>query len=227
MLALSKRVQRRLPRNQVILLGLFCSACWGIASVLSKSSLNEMPAMLLLVVQLVCSNLLLGALVLWKRPVFPARKEVLIFLGVGAISPGLSFTFAMVGLSMTSVTSETLIWSTETIMILFLSWIILREPLGLPLVALSITATVGVICVTGALHSVTHCSSDAACVMRSDGGRARGRHAQQPGRLPGAAGHGVLGHGRDSHAALRRQDRPALAHHALPNQRCAPSLRVS
>jgi hypothetical protein len=49
---------------------------------------------------------------------------------IAIASQGLSYTLAFLGLSLSSVTVETLIWSTENLMVLVLAWIFLGEQFG-------------------------------------------------------------------------------------------------
>lgn len=141
-----------------------CCVCRGSASVLMKASLEHMPALMLLVIQLVFSNAFLFILLAWRRPPLPSRQLIIIFLGVGFMAPGLAYLLTTIGLSMTSVTSETLIFSTETMMIIVLSWLFLNEPLTRSIVMLSSLALVGIVLVTCTLVFVCLCVVCCLCL---------------------------------------------------------------
>ena len=136
------------PRN--LLAGVGAAACWGIATVLSKGALAFFPPLTLLVVQLLCSNVLLWSLVRIQQVPLPSPRQMLRLGLPGLIQPGLSFTLGLIGLSLTSASVEALIWSTETLFIIGLAWWMLGERVSVAIASLASLAVVGVVLVNAA-----------------------------------------------------------------------------
>lgn len=117
---------------------------------MSKAALEFFPPLTLLVVQLLCSNALLWSIALSQQLPRPCARQML-WLGLpGLIQPGLSFTLGLVGLSLTSASVEALIWSTETLFIIGLAWLMLGERVSLAIASLASLAVVGVVLVNTA-----------------------------------------------------------------------------
>jgi drug/metabolite transporter (DMT)-like permease len=138
---------RRPPRGAAVLAVVLSAACWGCATVMSKSVLDHMPSMTLVTVQLAASIrvpwiavLLLRLRVRLDRP---TRKASL----SGLLEPGLSCTFGIVGLALTTASNSALIGAAEPIFILLLAWLVLKERIGAPKLKLAATATVGLLLV--------------------------------------------------------------------------------
>ncbi|MBD2089728.1 DMT family transporter [Microcoleus sp. FACHB-1515] len=135
---------------QTLLAGVGAAACWGISTVMSKGALAFFPPLTLLVVQLLCSNLLLWSIALCQKISLPNPRQMLRLGLPGFIQPGLSFTLGLIGLSMTSASVEALIWSTETLFIIGLAWFLLGERVSAAIVSLASLAVVGVVLVNTA-----------------------------------------------------------------------------
>ncbi|MBD2104327.1 DMT family transporter [Leptolyngbya sp. FACHB-261] len=135
--------------------GIGAAASWGMATVMTKGALTHMPPLTLLVVQLLCSNLLLWAVVVAQRLPLPPVQQILRFALPGLLQPGLAFILGLIGLSLTAASIEALIWSTETLMIIGLAWLLLGERLQPPLIALAVFGVVGVALVTATGDDMT------------------------------------------------------------------------
>lgn len=136
------------PQN--LLAGVGAAACWGVATVLSKAALEFFPPLTLLVVQLLCSNFLLWSIVSLQQIPLPSARQTLRLGLPGLIQPGLSFTLGLIGLSMTSASVEALIWSTETLFIIGLAWLMLGERVSVAIASLASLAVMGVVLVNAA-----------------------------------------------------------------------------
>ncbi|UEX77641.1 DMT family transporter [Spiribacter halobius] len=140
-------VARRPPRAAAVLAAVLSAACWGSATVMSKSVLNHMPPMTLVTVQLAASVCVLWVAVLLLRLRVrldrPTRKASL----SGLLEPGLAYTFGIIGLALTTASNSALIGAAEPIFILLLAWLILKERIGAPMLMLAATATVGLLLV--------------------------------------------------------------------------------
>lgn len=125
------------------------AACWGSATVMSKGALAYIPPLTLLVVQLSVSIIFLWAIIAFRHARIPTGKDALQLGWIGLLNPGIANTLGLLGLTLTTASMSTLIWAFEPIVILGLAWLILRERLTPPLIALSAIAIIGVFLVAG------------------------------------------------------------------------------
>lgn len=140
---------KSLPNGGVILAMILAAACWGTGTVISKSILSYVPALTLLVVQLIASLTFLWTVIALQRLRVPPGREAVRHALIGLLNPGLAYTFSLLGLSLTTASMSALIWAAEPILILGLAWLILREHLSRSLLACSLLAIVGVVLVIG------------------------------------------------------------------------------
>jgi len=125
------------------------AACWGGATVLSKSILQTLPPITLLVLQLSASSFLLWVLVTMNRA-WPTQRTGLLPLALmGLLNPGISYTLSLIGLTMTTASVSTLLWATEPVMILASAWLLLGERLTSRLLGFSLVALLGALLVGG------------------------------------------------------------------------------
>lgn len=125
------------------------AACWGLGTVMTKHALDGVPPFTLTVVQLAASAIFLWALVAVQRLRLPPRREMIRPAMTGLLEPGLTITFAVLGLKLTTASMTTLIFASQPILIILLAWLVLRERLTRPLIALSALAVIGVVLVAG------------------------------------------------------------------------------
>ena len=119
------------------------AACWGVATVISKQAVAEIPPLALLPIQLATSLLLLGILMKVHGREPPTRETTRLGL-LGFLNPGLSYALGLVGLTQITASLSVVLWATEPIMILLLAAWTLRETITGPMaVAVGVT-TVGV-----------------------------------------------------------------------------------
>lgn len=103
------------------------SACWGFATVLSKSVIGAIPPLSLLSVQLFSSVLFLWALVLVFDRGSQLTPSVLKASLCGILEPGLSYATGLFGLALTGASQHSIISSTEPLIIVFVAWLILKQ----------------------------------------------------------------------------------------------------
>lgn len=125
------------------------AAAWGLGTVMSKHSLDLLPPMPLLAVQLSASSAVLWLLTRLRYP-HAIRSWRDIRVGwTGMLEPGLAYALSITGLVMASASSASLIFATEPIFIILISVIFLREKVR-PLVWLTVTVVVlGTVLVSG------------------------------------------------------------------------------
>ncbi len=120
---------------------------WGAATVANKALLGPIAPTALLAIQLAPGFLLAAALALLARARFPRGRDLALALLLGVLNPGISYMFSMLGLSRVSASLAALLWASEPMMILVLATLILREPLGIRLVAAIVAGFGGVVLV--------------------------------------------------------------------------------
>ncbi len=125
------------------------AACWGIATVITKSVLAAVQPITLLLIQLAFSNLLLWALVVFSHQHQLPKRNLLRVGLLGLLNPGLAYTLSLLGLASTTASTSSLLWAAEPVLILALAWVLLREKLSASLIAFSLTALVGVVLISG------------------------------------------------------------------------------
>jgi drug/metabolite transporter (DMT)-like permease len=115
------------------------AACWGGGAVASKRAVEEIPATILLVVQLAASVIALGAIVAVRRVRMGGSR--LAWLGV--LNPGLAYLLSLAGLATIPASLSVLLWTTEPILIIALAWLLLKEPIAPRTLVLASVAVVG------------------------------------------------------------------------------------
>jgi drug/metabolite transporter (DMT)-like permease len=131
-----------------VLIGTLASACWGISTVMTKGILESVPPITLLLIQLICSNAFLWAIVKVQRIPLPSFPKAIDAGLPGLLQPGLAFIAGIIGLSLSTASMEALIWSAESLMIMGLAWLILGERIKVSLIALSGLGVLGVVLVS-------------------------------------------------------------------------------
>ncbi|MDI6837131.1 DMT family transporter [Ciceribacter thiooxidans] len=125
------------------------AACWGFATVMSRDLLDTMSSSALLVVQLTAS---VAALLLLAIPNAPWRYRSS-GIGqaalIGILEPGLTYTIGLVGLSLTSADSASVISASEPVLIVLVAWLLLRQRPSPALIGCIGLAVVGLLLVSG------------------------------------------------------------------------------
>ena len=139
---------RRPPAYGVaVVAAVLSAACWGSATVMSKAVLAHMPPLTLLTVQLTASIAVLWLAVLVLRRRMRLDRQSRRASLSGLLEPGLSYTFGIVGLALTTASSAALLGAAEPLFILFLAWLVLKERAGTPMLAMATMATLGILLV--------------------------------------------------------------------------------
>lgn len=137
-----------LSRNRYLFSLAAAAASWGVATVISKDAVDEIPPLTLLPIQLAVSVVAL-AVVIWTRGLRVSWSPELRRLGaLGVLNPGVSYALGLLGLAQITASLSVLLWATEPLMILVLAWWYLGDRIGKPLIALSALALAGVALVT-------------------------------------------------------------------------------
>ncbi len=125
------------------------SLCWGAATVLSKLALADIQPVLLLVLQLLASVAALWVIIFIRRiPVDPMGQFRQVAL-LGVLEPGLAFLLTLIGLTDLRAGAASLIQSTESIMIVVVSALLLRTRPAASFVVYSFLAFAGLVLALG------------------------------------------------------------------------------
>ena len=123
------------------------AAAWGVATVISKRAVDEIPPLTLLPIQLLVSVGVL-AIVVRVQGVGVTWSPQLRRLGVlGLVNPGASYALSLLGLSYISASLSVLLWAVEPLMILAIAWWLLGDRVTLPIAGASLLALSGVLLV--------------------------------------------------------------------------------
>ncbi|HEY9800303.1 MAG TPA: DMT family transporter [Leptolyngbyaceae cyanobacterium] len=120
-------------QSRAILLMILSAVCWGLGTVMSKGVLAYFPPLMVLVTQLTSSVAFLWTIALIQQPwqsVYRSRLSPVNLLRLGfpgLLEPGLSYILGLIGLTMTTASSASLISATEPVMVLALAWMFLKE----------------------------------------------------------------------------------------------------
>jgi drug/metabolite transporter (DMT)-like permease len=137
------------PQIISVLAATLASLCWGSATVMSKGALDQVPPIMLLVIQLAGSLTFLWTIVLLRGVRAGALRDALRIAWLGLLEPGLAFVLGLIGLADTQAGNATLIASSEAIMIAALSALLLRERLSPRFFVLSAVALTGLVLAIG------------------------------------------------------------------------------
>jgi drug/metabolite transporter (DMT)-like permease len=136
-----------LARHRYALALTGAAAAWGVATVIAKRALAEMPPLTLLPIQLGISVALLAVVLVIQRQdlTLPAALRRLGLLGV--LNPGISYALGLLGLTFIAASLSVLLWATEPIMILLLAWMVLGDRITKQVVVGALLALAGVLLV--------------------------------------------------------------------------------
>jgi len=140
-----------MPRSIAAPLGLILAAAsWGLGTVVSKRAVEEIPPLVLLVVQLASSLLVLALLLRWRRIPLVDRSMPPTLARLGVLNPGIAYALSLLGLAQITASLSVLLWTAEPILIVLLAALVLCERVGPRFLALSAIGAVGMALVVGA-----------------------------------------------------------------------------
>ena len=123
------------------------AAAWGIATVISKRAVEEIPPLTLLRIQLFVSVAVLTVLVRAQRLELRWSPQMRRLGVLGILNPGASYALSLLGLSYISASLSVLLWAVEPLLILAIAWWLLGDRITMPLAAASALALAGVLLV--------------------------------------------------------------------------------
>jgi probable blue pigment (indigoidine) exporter len=128
---------------------LLACASVAAANLISKALLETVPALPLVFAQLAISSVVVWALAL-STGRLPPRRQALRLASPGILQPGLVFMLAFVGLAITPVTVEALLFAFEAVLVVLIAWPLLGEGLSPGKLALALIGTLGIVLIAGA-----------------------------------------------------------------------------
>lgn len=130
-------------------LAILAALMWAIAIILSKITLETIPSNTVFMVQLIAATGVAGIVLLLSRDRLGWSREHLLAYSTDLFEPFLAYTLSLYGLSLVSASIVSVIFATESIMILFLSLLLLGTVIKKPasVMKLVLIAFLGVILV--------------------------------------------------------------------------------
>lgn len=126
--------------------------CWGSATVMSKSALDAVSPVMLLLLQLIASAVVLWTGILLTARALPRLRALKTIAALGLLEPGLAYLLGLVGLTAIGAGAATLIQASEAIMIVGLSALLLGIRASFRMVVLSAIALAGLVPALGLLE---------------------------------------------------------------------------
>ncbi|MGQ0849649.1 MAG: DMT family transporter [Actinomycetota bacterium] len=123
------------------------AASWGIATVIAKYAVSEIPPTVLLPAQLTASLLLVGPLMLFRRERFPWSPQLRRLGYLGILNPGISYALSLVGLTYITASLSVLLWATEPLLIIGFAWWFLGDRIDRGTAVAALLALAGVVLV--------------------------------------------------------------------------------
>jgi probable blue pigment (indigoidine) exporter len=123
------------------------AAAWGVATVIAKAALDEIPPVVLLPTQLAASTLLVTPFLIARHRHDPPTKNLGRLTALGVLNPGVSYALGLIGLTFITASESVLLWATEPIMIMALAAAMLGEHVNGTQVLAACAATAGVVLV--------------------------------------------------------------------------------
>lgn len=134
-------------RHPFALMLVGAAACWGVATVISKRAVSEIPPLTLLPIQLAASVVLLAVVLLLQRTHITWTPALRRLCALGVLNPGISYALGLAGLVHVTASLSVLLWALEPLLILALArWALGDRVSGGQVVAM-LAATVGVVLV--------------------------------------------------------------------------------
>jgi drug/metabolite transporter (DMT)-like permease len=129
-------------RSAPVLIG--AAASWGIATVITKHALGEIPPITLLPIQLAASLLVVAPFLMSRQRALPRTEQLGRLTALGILNPGISYALGLLGLVFITASESVFLWATEPIMIMALAAAVLREQITRTQVVAAGVATAGV-----------------------------------------------------------------------------------
>ena len=117
--------------------------CWGSALVMSKGALDNFYPVTLLIVQLMASVTCLWCGVAFRNAPVPTVDVLFRLSLLGLLEPCLTYVLVLIGLTFTGASEASLLQSLESIMIVLLAMLLLKEIPSINFIVLSAMMLVG------------------------------------------------------------------------------------
>lgn len=125
---------------------------WGLGTVLTKSSLGSFDSWVLLPIQLTCSLIFLGMLLLLlhkKELSIRSRPSYFKLSLLGVLNPGIAYALALSGLARIPASTSVVIWAMEPLLIAVLAFLFIKGTIKRETVLAMILASSGVLMIIG------------------------------------------------------------------------------
>ena len=123
------------------------AACWGVATVVSKRAVDEIAPLTLLPIELTVSVAVLLAVAKVSGQRVGWSPEMRRLASLGVLNPGLAYALSLAGLARVTASVSVLLWAFEPVLILAISFVVLRQRVSRPVAACAAVASAGVVLV--------------------------------------------------------------------------------
>lgn len=130
------------------------AASWGVATVMSRDLLTGMTSSALLLIQLTASLMVLMTLSVRHAPRSVRTWSFAKAAGLGLLEPGLTYSFALVGLSMTTAGNASIVAAAEPLLIVLVNWVAFQRNPPRSLMACVAVSILGLLLVSGQAWSI-------------------------------------------------------------------------
>lgn len=122
---------------------IMAAMCWGGALVMSKGALGSFYPVTLLIIQLMASVTFLWCVVAFRKISAPTASVLARLSLLGLLEPCLTYVLVLIGLTFTGASEASLLQSLESIMIVLLAMLLLKEIPSINFIVLSAMILVG------------------------------------------------------------------------------------
>jgi drug/metabolite transporter (DMT)-like permease len=141
-------------RATFVAAALVATLCWGAGMTLTKLALNYFEPALLLVIQLIASVGFLVCVACALRVRRPSLKSLAGIWWLGVLEPGLAYFLGLEGLKRISAAEAVVLSSTESILVVVLAWLFVKERLRGTVLVLAVIGASGAVLVAGSHFGV-------------------------------------------------------------------------
>ncbi len=155
------KILRLTANNSIgIAFALLAVLCWSTAIILSKQSLEQFDSNQLFITQLLSATAFSWLFLVLKKQKISLQLDMLKIYLLGFLEPFLAYTFSLYGMTLISASTTSILFSTEALMIVLLSFLLLKHHIDNKKLffALLVTSFAGVVLV--ALPDITSSEKD-------------------------------------------------------------------
>lgn len=136
-----------IPTLPAMLMMTGAAAFWGTGFVINKASLENVPPLVLLAIELAASCTVLWSVAILRGEYTCLNRHTLRYGWTGLFEPGMAYLLFIAGLTTTSVSNAAILSATQPVMVIGLAWLLLRETIPPRLLFAMLIAMTGTLAV--------------------------------------------------------------------------------